>query len=210
MAGIKPDSTATAKLLDRVAQGDNAAVELLLARSRPALRAFVRARLDAALGARVDPSDVVQDTQMELARRLPEFLRRRPMPFHVWVRRKAYERLINLRRDHLRAMRRSVAREARWPEKSSLLLARPFLARGPSPSEQVAAREFAARVADAVKELSVMDREILLMRHAEDLPYEEIGLLLSIEPAAARKRYGRALLRLRQVLIDHDVLESSA
>jgi RNA polymerase sigma-70 factor, ECF subfamily len=208
MRGIKPDSTATAGLLDRIEQGDRSAVEVLLSRSRAGLRAFVRARLDPELGTRLDPSDVVQETQMELARRLPEFLRQRPMPFHIWVRRKAHERLVNLRRDHRNTMRRSVAREARWPEHSSLLLARPFLARGPSPSEQVEAREFASRVARAVEQLPVADREILLMRHAEDLPYEEIGLVLSIEQAAARKRYGRALLRLRQVLLDHGVLES--
>jgi len=208
MRGIKPDSTATAGLLDRIEQGDPAAMELLLARSRAGLRAFVRARLDPALGARLDPSDVVQETQMELVRRLPEFLRQRPMPFHIWVRKKAYERLVNVRRDHCETMRRSVARETHWPEQSSLLLARPFLARGPSPSEQVEAREFSGRVARAVEQLPVADREILLMRHAEDLPYEEIGLVLGIEPAAARKRYGRALLRLRQVLIDCGVLES--
>src|SRR2546425_964237 len=127
MQGIKPDSADTACLLDQIQQGDAGGVEVLLTRSRPGLRAFIHARLDPALRARLDPSDVVQETQMELVRRLPEFLKRRPMPFHVWVRRKAYERLVNLRRDHRKTLRRSVEREVCWPEQSSLLLARPFL-----------------------------------------------------------------------------------
>jgi RNA polymerase sigma-70 factor (ECF subfamily) len=208
MHGIKPDSADTAGLLDKIQQGDAGGVDLLLARSRPGLRAFIRARLDPALRARLDPSDIVQETQMELVRRLPDFLKHRPMPFHVWVRRKAFERLVNLRRNHRKTIRRSVEREICWPERSSLLLARPFLAHGPSPSEQVEAREYSRRVARAVEELPDADREVLLMRHAEELPYEEIGLVLDIEPAAARKRYGRALLRLRQVLIEHGLLEA--
>jgi RNA polymerase sigma-70 factor (ECF subfamily) len=131
------------------------------------------------------------------------------MPFHLWARKLAYERLLTARRDHRDAARRSVDREAGWPERSSLLLARPLIAGGPSPSQQAAAREFARLVRRAVAELTEADREILLMRHAEELPYEEIACLLDIEPAAARKRYGRALLRLRQVLSEHGLLESS-
>jgi RNA polymerase sigma-70 factor (ECF subfamily) len=210
MHGVKPDSAGTACLLEQIERGDAGAVELLLARCRAELRAFIQARLDSRLRARLDPSDVVQETQMELVRRLPHFLQHRPMPFHVWVRRKAYERLVNLRRDHRKTMRRSVEREVGWPEQSSLLLARPFLAPGPSPSEQVAAREYSRRVATAVEELPHADREILLMRHAEELPYEEIGLVLDIEPAAARKRYGRALLRLRQLLLHHGLLGATS
>jgi RNA polymerase sigma-70 factor, ECF subfamily len=125
----------------------------------------------------------------------------------VWVRRRAYERLLNLQRDQRRA-RRSVERDVALPEGSSLLLAGPLVAGGLSPSQQVAAREFAERVARAVAELAEADREILLMRHGEQLPYEEIACLLDIEPAAARKRYGRALIRLQKVLADHGLLGS--
>jgi RNA polymerase sigma-70 factor (ECF subfamily) len=195
MSEIQTDSAETQGLLDRVARGDKPALELLLAHYRPALHAFVEARLDPKLRARVDPSDVVQEAQLEAVRRMDDFLRRRPMPFHLWVRKTAYERLLNLRRDH-RRVRRSVDREVALPDPSSLLLARPLLASGPSPSQALAAREVADRVAQAVSQLSEPDREILLMRHAEELPYEEIACLLDIEPAAARKRYGRALLRL--------------
>src|SRR5262245_15856780 len=136
MDDIKPDSAETAGLLEAAGRGDARAVDRLLARCRPALRAFVAVRLDPALHARLDPSDVVQDAQLEVARRMDDYLRRRPMPFHLWVRKTAFERLLNLRRDHRAAARRSVRREEALPDRSSLLLARPLLARGPSPSQQ--------------------------------------------------------------------------
>jgi len=132
------------------------------------------------------------------------------MPFRVWVRKMAYEHLLRVRRNHRLRARRSVDREVAWPERSSLLLARPLLRRGPSPSEQLQARELAARISAAVGRLAEADREILLMRHADDLPYDEIAYLLDIEAAAARKRYGRALIRLQKVLSDHGLLEETS
>jgi RNA polymerase sigma-70 factor (ECF subfamily) len=207
MAKVNTDSSQTQRLLEEIARGDRQALEQLLERHRPRLHAFIEARLDPRLRARVDPSDVVQDAQMEVVRRMDDFLRRRPMPFHLWARKTAYERLLNLRRHHRKRARRSVDRDVGLPDRSSLLLARPFLAGGPSPSQRLAAREFADRVARAVAELAEADREILLMRHAEELPYEELAYLLEIEPAAARKRYGRALIRLQKVLSDHGLLE---
>jgi RNA polymerase sigma-70 factor (ECF subfamily) len=207
MPEVRADSVQTQDLLARIARGDRQALEQLLERYRPGLRAFVEARLDPKLRARLDPSDVVQEAQVEVVRRMDDFLRRRPMPFHLWVRKTTYERLLNLRRDHRKRARRSVDREVAFPDRSSLLVARPLLAGGPSPSQQLAAREFADRVARAVAELAEADREILLLRHAEELPYEEIACLLDLEPAAARKRYGRALIRLQKVLSDHGLLE---
>jgi RNA polymerase sigma-70 factor (ECF subfamily) len=208
MLEVTPDSAETRDLLAQLNAGDAQALERLLARYRRRLHAFVAARLDPGLRARLDPSDVVQEAQLRIARRIREYLKEPPMPFHLWARKLAYDRVLNARRDHRAAARRSVEREAAWPDRSSLLLARPLIARGPSPSQQAAAREFAGRVSRAVGELAETDREVLLMRHAEALSYEEIGCLLEIQPAAARKRYGRALLRLRQVLSDHGLLES--
>jgi RNA polymerase sigma-70 factor (ECF subfamily) len=207
MNEVKPDSAQTRGLLAQVAHGDRQALGRLLEEFRPRLHAFVEARLDPLLRSRLDPSDVVQEVQLEVARQMDDFLDRSPMPFHLWVRKTAYQRLLKLQRDHRRA-RRSVDREVGLPERSSLLLAGPLLAAAPSPSQQFAAREFAARIGRAVAELAEADREILLMRHAEELSYAEIACLLDVEPGAARKRYGRALLRLRQVLKDHGLLES--
>ena len=208
MADVKPDSSATRALLDDIRRGDARALEALLQRYRSELRDFIESHFDPRLRARVDPSDVVQDTQMEVVRRMDDFLAHPPMPFRLWLRKKAIDRLLNLRRDHLTRARRSVAREQVFPDRSSLLLARPLLARGPSPSQQLQAREFAERVSRAVARLAPIDREILLLRHAEDLPFEEIGCLLDIEPAAARKRFGRALIRLQKVLRDEGLLGS--
>ncbi len=207
MANIEPDSAQTCRLLEAVSRGDPSALGELLVRYRPDMQAFVDCHLDPRLRVRVDGSDVVQEAQIEVVRRMKDFLKRRPMPFHLWVRRTAYERLLNLRRDHRKRARRSVDREVRWPERSSLLLARPLVNSGPSPSQTLEAREFAERVSRAVGELAEADREILLMRHAEEQSYDEIACLLDIEPAAARKRYGRALIRLQKVLTEHGVLE---
>jgi RNA polymerase sigma-70 factor (ECF subfamily) len=204
---VQPDSAETGGLLAQVDRGDRQALEHLLARYRPAMRSFVELHLSPRVAARVDPSDVVQEAQMEVVRRMDDFLRRRPMPFHLWVRKTAYQRLLDLHKHHLKRARRSVGREAAWPDRSSLLLAGPFLAGGTSPSQRLEAQELARRVAQAVAQLAEADREILLMRHAEEMPFEEIACLLDIAPAAARKRFGRALLRLQQALSDQGLLE---
>jgi RNA polymerase sigma-70 factor, ECF subfamily len=116
------------------------------------------------------------------------------MPFRLWARRKAYERLLNLERDHIKRARRSLRREAPWPDRSSLLLVRPLLATGPSPESQAQAKERNERISRAVARLAESDRQILLLRHGDDLPFEEISCLLDITAAAARKRFGRALM----------------
>jgi RNA polymerase sigma-70 factor (ECF subfamily) len=207
MSEIQPDSAETVSLLERVRQGDRQALNVLLSRHQPRVLTFVRMRFDPRLRPRMDASDVVQEAQMEVARRMDDFLRRRPMPFSLWIRKTAYERLLTARRDHLRRDKRSVAREEVLPERSSLLLAGAALHGGFSPSQMLAAREQAERISGAVSLLDELDREILLMRHGEELPYQEIALLLDITPAAARKRYGRALIRLQKVLTDAGILE---
>jgi RNA polymerase sigma-70 factor (ECF subfamily) len=205
MPDVQQDSAQTCALLERLRTGDRAALDELLAQHRPALAEFVEIHLDPRLRARVDPSDVVQEAQMELVRRMDDFLRKRPMPFRLWLRKKGYERLLNLRRDHLTRQRRSVLREAALPDRSSLLLALPLLSG--SPSEKLVARERAERLARAVEQLPEADREILLLRHAEDLPFEDIACLLDINAAAARQRFGRALLRLQKLLTDEGLVE---
>jgi RNA polymerase sigma-70 factor (ECF subfamily) len=193
-----PDSEETRSLLDRAAAGDPGALGELLARDRAALRGFVELHLDPATRARVDASDIVQEAHADMARQLPDYLARRPMPFHLWARKAAYNRLLNARRDH-RAGRRDVRREAA-PDPSSLALARSLVDPGPSPSEAAAAREAAERIAAAVERLEEADREILLMRQVEHLPYDEVACLLGVTAEAARQRYGRALIRLRRAL----------
>jgi RNA polymerase sigma-70 factor (ECF subfamily) len=207
MKDVRPDSTQTDGLLDAIARGDQQALGHLLGHHRDALRRFVEVRLDPRLAARVDPSDLVQETQLEVVRRMDDYLRRRPMPFHLWLRKTAYERLLDLHRHHIQRRKRSVRREVALPEQSSLLLARPLLGSASTPSQHLQAKELAERVAAVVAELSETDREVLLLRHTEGMPFEEIACLLDIDAAAARKRFGRALIRLQQGLSDHGLLE---
>jgi RNA polymerase sigma-70 factor, ECF subfamily len=207
MADFEPDSAETRRLLDEVRAGDETAFDRLFAHHRTGLRQFVANRLDPRIRARLDPSDIVQETQLEAYRRMDDFLTRRPMPFRVWLRKTAYERLLKLRRFHVEAARRSVGRELVLPDHSSMLLAHAFLDQGSSPSKQLARTELVRRVRQAVAELSEADREILLMRSVEELPYREIACILDIDAGAARQRYGRALLRLRKLLLDANLLE---
>jgi RNA polymerase sigma-70 factor (ECF subfamily) len=199
-------SVETDALLERIRSGDRQALELLLERHRQRLHSFVDCHLDPRVRARLDASDVVQETQMEVVRRMDDYLDRRPMPFHLWLHKTAYEHLLRARRNHLRG-RRSVDREEAWPSQSSLLLAKSLLSTGPSPSRAVQARELAERVSRAVADLAEGDREILLMRDVDELPYEEIACLLEIEPAAARMRYGRALIRLQKILSERGIVD---
>jgi RNA polymerase sigma-70 factor (ECF subfamily) len=207
MAEPTPDSADTQQLLARAGAGDPAAFEELFARHRDFLRLVVRLRIDARLRARVDPSDVVQEAQFEAFRRLPDFLDRRPMPFRLWLRKTTQERLLKVQRRHLEAGRRDASREVPLPEQSSVLLAGQLLAGGSSPSQRLDRSETARRVRDAVARLPDADREILLMRDFEGLSNQEVAYLLGLDPATASKRHGRALLRLRQILLDGGVAD---
>ena len=203
-----PDSDETDRLLQKAQAGDRQAFEELFARYRPYLHQVIAARMDRKLRARLDPSDVVQEAQTDAFRRLPDFLDRQPMPFRLWLQKTAYERLVKLREQHIAAARRSVEREACLPDRSSQFLAQQLLAAGSTPSQHLSRMEVARRLNQALGQLSEADREILLMRHHESLSYDEISAILEIDPAVARKRYGRALLRLQNVLRETGLLES--
>jgi RNA polymerase sigma-70 factor (ECF subfamily) len=200
MDELTPDSTETRNLLQQIQTGDRQAFERLFVRHRPELRKFIALRLDPRIRARVDPSDVVQETHMEAYRRLQDYLERQPMPFHVWLRKTAYERLVMTRRQHLQAGKRTMQREVPLPDRSSQLLAQRLLSGASTPSQQLQRRELVRRVRQALAQLAPADREILLMRNFEELSYQEVGFILGMEPAAARQRHGRALLRLHKLL----------
>ena len=201
------DSPETLNLLARVREGDSQALEELIVRHRPALRRFVELRLDPRLNPRLDPSDVVQEAQLEVARRIHDYLQRQPMPFWLWLHRTTYEELIRLRRLHVEAARRSVEREVALPDASSILLARKLFA-GNWPGQQLVDEEIRRRVQTALTKLDDIDREVLQLRAFEGLENEEVAQVLGLEPGTASKRYGRALLRLRQALAEESVTES--
>jgi RNA polymerase sigma-70 factor (ECF subfamily) len=210
MAAATPDSEQTRALLSQARAGDRAAFEQLFARYRGYLCRVIALRLDGRLRPRVDPSDVVQETQLEAFRRLPDYCARAPMPFRLWLRKTAHERLVMIQRQHLGAARRSVDREARLPDMSSLQLAGPLLSAVSTPSQQVSRRELVRQVQHAVAQLSSLDQEVLLLRNLEGLSNQEVAQLLEIEPATASQRYGRALLRLRSLLIAAGLMESQS
>src|SRR5262245_43044108 len=200
MADVPPDSGATQDLLQRAHAGDSRALEELFAGYRSYLRQFVALRLDPKLRPRVDPSDVVQEAQLEAARRLKGYLEGPPMPFRLWLRQIAQDRLLNLHRRHVATARRAVGREQPLPEQSSAALAEQLLASGSTPSQRLGRRELARRLRQALAQLSEGDREILLLRNFEGLSNQEAGVLLGIDAAAASQRHGRAMLRLHKVL----------
>jgi len=200
---LTPDNE-TAELIGRAKAGDQAAWSCLVSSFRPRLRRMVGIRMDRLLAARVDPSDVVQETLAEAARKLPQYQAERQLPFYPWLRELAWEQLVRLHRRHVQAQRRSVLRErALSPglsQESELELAEQIAANSLSPSGQLVRQEVRQRVQAALQKLSSQDREILVMRHLEQLDVKEIAAILRISPKAVMMRRLRAFEHLRRLL----------
>ena len=200
-----PNSPETQELLDRAKQGEAGAVERLLEVHREPLRRMVGLRLDPALAGRVDASDVVQDVMLEVSQRLADYLRNPLMPFHLWMRHIARDHMIDAHRRHRQAQRRSLDREqpilpAALADQSSLELAGQFLDRELTPATAAVRHELQRRMQQAVAELEEDDREIILMRHYEQLSNQEVAAALGLTEAAASMRHLRAVRRLRAAL----------
>jgi RNA polymerase sigma-70 factor (ECF subfamily) len=191
----------TEELVERASRGDDRARQALLIRHRDRLIRMAAVRLDRRLGARVDPADIVQEALLEASQDLDEYLRTRPLPFHAWLRQYVGQRLSKLHRHHLGTQRRSVTREepGDWnlPDESAAVLAERLLARESSPSNQVLREELRQRVQAALDKLGPRDREVLVLRHLEQLSTAEVAEVLSITESAVKKRHVRALERLR-------------
>jgi RNA polymerase sigma-70 factor (ECF subfamily) len=194
----------TEQLVERARGGDREARQQLLVRHRKRLRQMVALRMDRRLAARVDPSDVVQEALADAAQELSDYLRHRPLPFYPWLRRLAWDRLIELHRRHLYAQKRSVRREdpefLALPDESAVQLAQRLLAPGSSPSERLLRDELRGRVQAALAQLAPRDREVLVLRHLEQLSTSDTAAVLSITPGAVKTRQLRALERLRGLL----------
>lgn len=209
MDGERPDPSDSDGLLDRARRGERSAFDELFARHRAYLLRFIESRLDPKLRRRVDASDIVQEANLEAVRRLEQFLERSTMPFRLWLRQIAYDRLLKSRRQHLGTARRSLERELPFYEQSSEMILQQLFDQGQTPSQHLNRKELGQRLRGALTQLPEADREILQLRVVEGLSYEEVGYLLGILPAAARKRQGRALLRLHRLLFDEGLTESS-
>ncbi|MEZ5967159.1 MAG: sigma-70 family RNA polymerase sigma factor [Planctomycetota bacterium] len=197
-----PSPSQVESLLDAAAAGAPQAVDALLAEHRAGLRRVVAARFDARLAGRLDVSDIVQDVLLDAHRQLGEFLRQRPMPFHLWLRCLARDRAVAVQRAH-RAALRDVGREVHAlvapavDQRTTQALAALLRADGPSPLSLAARRELAARLDQAMQGLDEIDREVLLMRHHEQLTNQEVARVLGLSEPAAAMRYMRALQRLK-------------
>ena len=199
----------TEQLLTRAAQGDQTALEQLFGLHRQRLRQMIALRLDRQVQARLDPSDVVQETLAEAARRLADYARLRPLPFYPWLRQHAWERLVQLHRRHVRAGKRTVRREQGellLSEASALALADRLVSRGSSPSARLRRSEQRRRVQAILAQLAEADREVLVLRYLEHLSTPELAAILGLTPAGVKTRQLRALQRLRDLLGD-DVAE---
>ena len=192
------DSTNTDRLLQRVTAGDPVALNELISNHRSYLHKVVDLRMEDELRVRIDPSDVVQQTQLVASQRIDDFLLRRPASFRIWLRLKALEQLVDMQRRHVNAAKRSVRREVRISDRSSIAIARGLFVA--APSQQLRRKEQTAQVHAALESMSESDREVLLLRHVEELTNIEVADVLDIDAASASQRYGRALRRLRQKL----------
>jgi RNA polymerase sigma-70 factor (ECF subfamily) len=171
---------------------------------------MVAVHLDPRLAARLDPSDVVQETLADAARRLPQYLAERPIPFYAWLRQIAWERLARLHEQHVKAKKRSVAKEERWqlrlPDSSVADLAGRLVGRSSSPSGHLARREIIRRVRAALDQLPPLERELLVLRYVEQLPFKEVAAIQGASEGTTRTRHFRALRRVHELL--EDELES--
>lgn len=193
-----------AELEARIRGGDREALGEMFARLRPRLEWLVRLRLDPALARRLDPADVLQEAWLDVARRYDEWREQgaQAMSLVLWVRFLTVQKLAELARRH-GAQQRDARREVPLqvgPAASTVSVAEHLAGSFTSPSQGLAKAELLQRVQEALASLEEIDREVLIMRHFEELTNNEVAALLEITPAGASNRYMRALKRLRVVL----------
>jgi RNA polymerase sigma-70 factor, ECF subfamily len=195
----------TEELLARLRGGDQHALAELFAGHREALRRMVSWRLDRRLTRRVDPSDVLQEVYLDAARRVRGYLDRPTVPFALWLRLLTGRRLLEVHRQHLGAKRRDAGLEislehGHWPPTNPDCLAAHLMGQLTSPSQAAIRAEKEARLVEALNRMDPLDREVLVLRHFDELSNNEVAELFGIGKAAASHRYVRALERLREIL----------
>jgi RNA polymerase sigma-70 factor (ECF subfamily) len=170
---------------------------------------MVAVRIDERLSARVDPSDVVQEALAAAYERIAQYLRDQPVPFYTWLRQIAWDRLLDLHRRHISAGNRSVRREelSGLSDMSALQLASRLLKKDTGPLQRLLRQELLARVRTALDRLHDDDREILILRHLEELSGVECAAILGLSETAAKQRHLRAVRRLRRLLDDETAPE---
>ena len=203
------------ELLRDAARGDERAVRRLLEMHRDRLRRMIAARLDRRLAPRLDPSDVVQETLAEAARRLPDYLREQPLPFYPWLFRLAADRLARTHRDHVVSTVRGIGREERidglsHDEATASRWADRLAANDTTPGRRLVREERRLLLAGAIERMDEADREVLGLRYLDRLAFDEIATVLEIGLSAAKMRHLRALERLRRLLEELGVEPSTS
>ena len=199
-----PDDTQE-ELIDRLNREGEQALAELFERFQPRLQRMVELRLHPKLCGRVDAADVLQETYLEAAKRLHRYLSDPSVPVFVWMRGVVCDTLTHVHRRHLGAKKRDVGQEVSihrhgYPLASSVSLAAHLVGRLTSPSQAAIRAETMARLEDALDQMDEIDREVLALRHFEQLGNNEVAAILGLNKAAASQRYMRALARLKDVL----------
>jgi RNA polymerase sigma-70 factor (ECF subfamily) len=192
-------------LLDRVRLGDERALAALFSKERDRLWRMVQARLDRRLRGRVDPDDILQEAYLDATRRLAHFASEGSMSFFLWLRLIVGQTMVDVHRRHLEARMRDAGRDvsiARGgaPGASSASLAGYLVAHLTSPSQAAMRAEMEAQLGQAIDSLDPIDREVLVLRHFEELTNGEVAEVLGLQAKAASIRYVRAVARLKAIL----------
>ncbi len=185
------------ELEQRLRGGDDSVMAALLERLRERLLRMVQFRLDPRLVGRIDAEDVLQESYIEAGKRLQAY-RDDDKPFLVWIRMMTQQTMIDLHRKHLGAKMRSAGREITAPRSGTL--SGFFVGHYTSPSNAVMREELRQKVEEALESMDEIDREVLLLRHFEELSNKDAAAVLGIQENAASNRYVRALVRLKGIL----------
>jgi RNA polymerase sigma-70 factor, ECF subfamily len=193
------------ELVRRAAGGEEAALVELFSGYRSRLWRMIQLRLDRRLQGRVDPSDVLQDAFVDVAEKLPEYALSSALPFALWLRMVVGERILRIHRHHLGAAMRDVGREislhrGAFPEASSASLAAQLLGQITSPSLAALKAEMRLMLHRVLDAMDPIDREVIALRHFEELRNDEVAAVLGLTKAGASKRYVRAMLRLKAAI----------
>jgi RNA polymerase sigma-70 factor (ECF subfamily) len=201
---MSADTRTNEELLHAACNGDEGALAVLVEHHRKRLERMVRLRMDRRLQGRVDPADVVQEAYLAIRGKFPQYSADPRLPFFLWLRLEVGQKLVDLHRFHLGTQMRDAGQEVSLhcgalPEVSSLSLAEHLLGKLTSASQAAMRVELKLRVQEALNSMAPHDREVLILRHFEDLSNAEAAQVLGTKPSAAVNRYVRALKRLKDV-----------
>jgi RNA polymerase sigma-70 factor (ECF subfamily) len=195
----------TSKLVQRAAAGDEQALRELFSVYRERLKRMIALRLSRRLSGRVDDSDVLQEAFVDIARKLPDYAREPKLPLFLWMRHLTALKLLEVHRRHLGTQVRDADREVTLhrgclPMADSVSLAAQLLGKLTAPSQAAIKAENRLLVQEALNSMDPTDREVVALKHFEQLSIAEIAQVLGLSKAGAGSRYLRAVKRLRSIL----------